>query len=273
MRTIVLITSDDRLHSRLAAGLRVSDELLCYRALEAIPSSLTDPVDLVVFDLRDDTMVRVARQLAAARAALGFSCRTVAICAGPAARGIQVLNSVDRKALDVLLEDCDPLPDLIRAHLNDSSRTTSFAITLEVLLDVLPNATHETVRYVIGGGFSVSSVNELAASYGRERTTVAKALRSQTTWTPREIIDVAQACAAAVLLRITELPVSDVALAVRRGKPRSLRSLLRKVFQMTADAIREGDDSSSAKVWIRRLLTDFVDRREQLGHSALGRTY
>lgn len=260
MNTILVVTFDDELSGRVSRALARDGEITRLMPGDSLPPSRGESAPFVVLDVRDRLRIDALADLSRYRVVGGIRARCVAIAASDR-RSIDVVTTLGDEVVSLVLADAENLESVIRAHVNDQSRSAAAATACDVALELLPTATHETIRVLLGGGFRVSSVKQLAAHYGTDRTSLGKALRKVTDWTSKDIIDAAKASYAAMLLRQTALAPHAIANAVAFGKPESLDCLLKRTFELAACDVREHERNLGARGWLERELAAFISRR------------
>jgi hypothetical protein len=258
MKTVSLVTSDDRFHLRLARAL--SAEALIVRWGSAQLSSEIESVgtSVLILDCRETGSTVARETLLKLRLDRGVVARAIALVGRAESRGIHVVTMLQRQALDVILPDLESVEDVIRTHLNDATQTTGAAMVLELMLAHLPIATHETSRAVLGSGFRVNTVKRLATLCRRDRTTIGKTLRKATPWTANEVIRVAKACYSAVALRESPFSRSAVCTAIGYSQESSLEDLLFRLFGMRSHDLVRTDPDAPAYSWLERKLLEVV---------------
>jgi AraC-like DNA-binding protein len=255
MKTVLLVTSDDDLHARLDRAIGADAVLVrCAPGAITLPADLDSRETLIVFDGRRSERAALLADLAKCRSGVAPGARAIAIAGGPGGLHLDVIRTLHHEALEVIFPDVEPVEHLIQAHLNDPSKTAAAAVALSMLTRLMPVATHEVLRVALCGGFRVSSVKEFATHSGKERTSIGKALRALTDWTPTELLDTAKACYAVILLRETTITPAGAAKAVRLLRTKSLDDLFGRIFGMSARAVQCDDLHLTASAWLERAL-------------------
>jgi hypothetical protein len=259
--TLLVVTLDDELHRRIAAALAHDGEITRIAPGETLPEAFRANVQFIIHDVRALERADALADVARYRAESGSRARCVAIARATDGASVDIMTTFADEVVTLVLADDEGLGELIRAHLNDPSRSAAAVTACDVALRLLPTATHETLRVVLGGGIRVSSVKQLAAHHHADRTSIGKALRKVTDWTSKDIIDTARASYAAMLLRQTTLTPQAIAIAIAFGKAESLDDLLEKTFELPARRIREHERYIGARTWLERELRAFIERR------------
>jgi AraC-like DNA-binding protein len=209
---------------------------------------------LVVLDYRtsDSAETEVIRHRLAVRGRI----RCLAIARLNDVRCIRAITLAEGEAIDVIVPAFDSVVDIIKAHINDPTRSVAAAATLDLLFRALPVETHGIIKTVVGSGFAICTVKQLAASLRVERSSVGKALRRHSWWwTPTELIDLVRASFAVLLLSDLDWSANEVAHALHYSKVSSLDDLLMRALASSRPAVGEA-----------RLLgaTDWLEHRIRL---------
>ena len=184
MNTILVVTSDDGLFGRIARAFVNDGEITRLARGDALPRSPDRRAPFIVVDVRAHERAAVLEELPHYQSGAGPPARCVAIAQARDAARIGIITARGHEVIAAVFPDIDPLEHLLRAHLNDSSRSAAAAIACDVALRLLPRATHETLGVVFGGAFRVSLVKQLAIHHNADRTSIGKALRKVSDWTP-----------------------------------------------------------------------------------------
>jgi hypothetical protein len=256
MHSILLVSSDEEFRGRVQRALRRDERLVRWRLADALPPTTPNSNQWVVVDCRAYDSDAVAAELTRIRARAGEGMRCAVVVAGLAHSDIEVIATIGNRATELILADSDSAADLITAVLNDSTQTTAAAIALSVLLRHLPKAAHEIIRCVLASGLQASSVKEVAATLHHDRSKLGRGLRDSTGWTAKELVDLAKASYVAVLLRGSCLPFPAVVEVARFDERRWLDALLKRVFGITASALRAAPGDPDPSVWLDRRLSE-----------------
>jgi len=270
MNSILVVTSDEGLHSRISRAVVDSGEVTRLAPGDALPRPVGRSTPFIVLDVRGRERGSVLADLASYRRDAGQHARCVAIARVADAVSIEIVTTLGQEVVAAIFPEIESVEHLIRAHLHDSSRSTAGASALHVALRLLPAPTHETLRVVLGGGLRVSLVKQLAAYHQRDRTSIGKALSRLTDWTPQGIIDVAKASYATMLLRQTDLSFLAIAGAVGFNKQEALGELLRRTFDLPAVRVRDSEPRFGASDWLEHELGNFLRRRGWGGGASNG---
>jgi hypothetical protein len=254
MHSVLLVSSDQELANKLRHVIGSDDRFVHWRSDSGLPYAVSSSEQWVVVDCRAHRPDQIVGTLAALRARVGERARYAALVTDLDSAGIEVVATIGGLATEILLAYTDSVADLLRAMLNDPTQTVAAAIALSALLEYLPEPTHEIVGCVLATGLQASSVKEVAAALRSDRSEIGRGLRESVGWTAKELVDLAKASFAAVLLRASALPVASVAEAARFEETRWLNALLVRTFELTATAIRVDDDTAEPGVWLERRL-------------------
>jgi hypothetical protein len=266
-KTIVLLTSDDGLAERVRRAVGVDEHLLRIRGLSAvIPSMVAGDRHLAVLDCRALDRAGTENALAVLRAELGSSqVPIVAICELGTVTALDIIGTLGSQVTELILADRESLCDLLRAILNDPSRTASAALALDLLSSELPQATAPVLEAVLASGLHVTSVKEACKVLARDPASLSREMRFARAPSPTEIVELAKALFAIALLRTSPLSNKAVAQTVGYSSARWLNRLLERVFHLSIHDIR----AESAAIPTRVFLGQLLARRRQGIH----RTY
>jgi hypothetical protein len=263
-KMILLMTSDDGLHARLSSTFGADDVLMRCEPGSIPPRSVAGDLSMAILDCGSLPPDTVRASLNEFRRDMGNAIRCVAIARTSNAPKIQIVTTDHQEVVEAIFPGVDSVADLLRAHLNDTTRTAAAAVVLELLEELLPVPTHEILCIVFGSAFGVSSVKQLEAYFDEDRTTFAKRLRKLTHWTPDRIIEIAQASHAVMLLRDLRLHPKAVSAIVKYSRKGPLDDLLERKFGMKAFEIQNDAHSEPALAWLERQLRQRLNARD--GH-------
>jgi hypothetical protein len=256
VNTILLISTDERLVLRVQRALLGAERLVRCQSgeLPSYPDVLAD--HLIVVDCRALDRKSMSREIRRVREVVGAEARCAAIMTAPSARNIDVdiVATIRDHVTDVTLFESDSVGDIIRAVLNDMSQTAAAAIALSALTRRLPTPAHKVPCAVLGSGLRASSVKEVAALLQVDRGTLCRGLRHETGYTAAELIDLSKACYAVAMLRGSPLPLATILRAARYTEARWLNSLLRRVFDLSIDQVRDASDDRGPAMWLTHKL-------------------
>lgn len=224
---ILLVTSDEMLRRSLTKAL--SADVVVHGSVECLRSEpATGNVSFIVLDCRasaDGPGEMVTHRM---HAATGLRC--VGIVRAEAVERIRAISTTGDEVLDAIIPGVDAVAEVVKAHLNDPSKTIAAACALEVLLRLLPKSAHPTVSVVLTSGFRIGTVKLLAVHDERHRTSVGKTLRAVSGWTQEDLIDLSKAVYALILGCEVGLGRYAVRQCLGYAKPVSLNQLNLRVF-------------------------------------------
>ena len=240
MSGIILYTKDAAIAGRISAVLHSTERLL-WNSSEAPWDADAPPLQgaLRVIDGRGRSRDDLFRELLALRQASSDEIRCIAL-ASLDQSGIQAVGYLGTVVTDVIFPEVDHVELVVRAHLNDCSRSIAGAVAMSVLSGSLPQRCHSILNSTVGSGLAASSVKECAAQASCDRGTLRRALqRSGTVDSPPcRLVAVAKATYAVALLRTTGLTRTSIARTIRFGRCTTLDRLLRRVFDRDAETVR-----------------------------------
>jgi hypothetical protein len=261
MNTILLVTSDDSLRRRISDALGAGVDLVRGNSECALPRALDSSAPLLVVDCRALQLTAALAELAKCRREMCGQERSDAMARCLDKPCIEVSKALRCADLELIFPETDREEDVIRVRIRNMAQAAAAATALDLLLRLMPAATHETLRIVLGSGSRVSSVKELAAHHHKDRTWISKKLRTLNyDWTSKQLVDLTRASHAAILLREGRSSLATVAKAVRLAKASSLDDLLKRVFDMRAKQVRDEFPDLGPGDWLELQLVAAVKR-------------
>ena len=265
MNTIVVVTPDLDLHGRIARALANDSEITRLAWGDPLPRYPAGTAPFIVLDVRGRERTAIA-DLAGYCCDAGPHARCVAVARVADANRIRIVTALGHEVVAAIFPDVEAVEHVIRTHLSDPSRSAAAAVAHEVVVRLLPRSTHEILRVVFGTAFRVSLVKQLAAKSDVDRTSIAKALRRVSDWTPKGVMNVAKASYSVILLRQTMLSQLAIAKTLGFEKQESLGALLERTFKLPAIRVRDSERSLSAGDWLERELATFLYHRGSSGN-------
>jgi hypothetical protein len=258
MKTVLLLSDDHVLSARIADALDGGERLVVgdFGALRPISFAPGDYC-LVVADVRGGQTPAISEAIQRLRVSTHRELRCAFIMNFDALKIPKLIGSIAGLATDVVLADVEPVGILVRAYLNDPVGGLGGAVALTILLEQMPATAWPMLDALLGSGFEASSVKQCASYMRRERSALTRALGpSNSNMSPKFVVDLAKASYAVVHISMSHCSSSVARKAIRFASSRSLRSLLKRVFAITPEQIRESP--TDAAVLLRRLLRAYA---------------
>ena len=254
--TILLLTSDEEFRRCVVRGFRDDDlRVLTPNAKKA--ATLDVGIDtVIVLDCRQVESADV--YLAQLRVMATGRCRCIAIAGAGDVAKVRALTFEQCEVVDVIIPATESVADVIRAHVNDPTRSQAAAVTLELLLRLMPAPTHHICKTVVGSGFRVGTVKRLAARERCDPSGAGKKLKADSNWTQLDVIELAKASYAAILIADADVSASAATEAIGYAKESSLHGLLERVFATSVDELADVARRSALHEWLEQQIAAAV---------------
>jgi hypothetical protein len=235
----LLISRDREFVSRVADVLESGERLICTAfAQDVTVMTRKGSMDLIALDARRATRDTIIESLGFMRRAIPDGAQLVAIVTPGEQAGFEVLARTSVRDLDVIIDNQEPVPLILRAMLNDASRTTAAAETLAFLQWGLRPRAAGVASAVLADGCRTSSVKQLARRESVSTDGIGKRLALEGSPPPKLVIRLARCCYAAVLLRRGAVKWNSIAKWAGYAKEATLRAHMKACLGPDLMALR-----------------------------------
>jgi hypothetical protein len=258
VKTILLCSNDSDLAGRIAATLARGEEILLVSP-EPSAFALPGPTHgvLVLLDCRATTRHETEQAIVRVRGLNTESFRCVALVGGAPPRRIEVIGSDSIRDYDVILAEHDDVGITLRAILNDVDWSIGVAVALDGLRGVLEPAALRIAGAVLASGCRVDGVERAATALHTDRSALGDEMADEGLLVPKNIVSIARATYAAVLVRRTHLTLGNIATRVNVSAGRYVQEMLEREFHADADALRERERDMPIEDLLDLILTEW----------------
>lgn len=250
MNTILLVTSDLRVEQRFKEALRFDERLQTQKTTADLPRIFDNDRYLTVLDHRETNVAQLHAEIAQVRGVVGPSVGIIVLSGGPHVGPFEIIATIGNRAREVILGDLATAPFLVRAELNDPSRSGAPMIALHALTSYLPSGAHIVPCEILGSGLRYSLAKQLAVLWEEDPGTIRRHLDGLG-YDTHELAQLSIASLAVVLLRTTSLPINKTAKLAGYSRTSKFDTFLVRVLGMSAAMIRDDAGPASPEEWLR----------------------
>lgn len=261
MRMIVLVSRDERLAQRIRDGLCAGEALTVVHAGPSTLVRLVEGLDRVMYvvDCRGGEPGQVESDVRKLRASLGRDVCITAIAdliRDGGRRTLRAVGMLRNVVNELVLIDCDDTGAMLRAIMNDPLQCGAGAEARGILGCALPPVVARLLDEVLGGGFAVSNVAQLAKAWACNRTTIERQYTRHHAPLPSDALDLCKASYAVVAIGTTSNTAEAVCRAVGFAKTSSLHGVIHRALGSSLAACRTAAHNTSPGAALALLVAD-----------------
>lgn len=239
-RTIYIVSDDTELTARVASRLAHGERVVRLSTNSWGRISLErDVASIVVVDARSASRAETEHALVAFRQLNGPDGLLVVLTNIRCAHQIDVITRIGGRVHDVIIEDHDDIPLMLRAILNDTGGALAAAFTQAAVGQWLGPLGRRLAGHLLGSEWQLESVADLERVTGNSRGALSRRLRQEGSPGPRAILRLVKATYAIMARRGTSLSLQAIAIRLGYSAPRWVRRIIMLEFGSEAQHLME----------------------------------